>query len=335
MPLEGSRGSTHDETFYRLGIAPDIMTGRPRMEYPDLNLLIALDALLQEESVVGAARRMELSPPAMSRTLARIRRVFDDPILVLAGRKMVPTSRAEALRDPVHSLVSQALGMMQAEGESSIRNLLRSFTIRANDSFIVAFGPALVRRLSDAAPGVSIRFTPEAGEDDDALREGQVDLFIGATEALDPEVRVQALLKTTMVAVACEGHALFGDAITPERFVTYDHIVVSRRGRLSGPIDAALSHLNLRRRIALTSPTFSTALLLLGGSDLILPLPDLYLLGDHSVPAGLRAFPIPLDLPPVTIRQAWHPRFETDFAHRWLRETIRDLCLKARPSAQL
>ncbi len=303
------------------------------MEYPDLNLLIALDALLQEESVVGAARRMNLSPPAMSRTLARIRVVFGDPILVLAGRKMVPTPRAQELRDPVHGIVSQALGVMQPVGESAMRTLRRSFTIRANDSFLVAFGAQLARQLSEAAPEVSLRFAPEVGDDDDALRAGHVDLFIGATEALDPEVRVQVLLKTMIVGVARDDHAIFADAITPERFAAVDQIVVSRRGRLHGPIDTALAALNLRRRIALTAPTFSTALLLLAGNDLVLPLPDLYLLEGRHIPAGMRAFPIPLDLPPVTVRQAWHPRFENDPAHRWLREMVRELCVTAEQAA--
>lgn len=305
------------------------MTGRPEMEYPDLNLLIALDVLLEEESVVGAARRMDLSPPAMSRTLARIRVAFDDPILVPAGRKMVSTPRAQELRDTIHGLVSQALGVMQPAGERPMRTLRRTFTIRANDSFIVAFGAELARRLKDIAPGTALRFAPEVGDDDDALREGRVDLFIGATEALDPEVRVQALLKTAIVGVAREGHAIFADGITPESFAAFDQIIVSRRGRLSGPIDTALASLNLRRRIALTTPAFSTALLLVAGSDLILPLPDLYLLGEQHVPSGMRAFPIPLDLPLVTLRQAWHPRFEMDAAHRWLRDMVREICSQA------
>lgn len=326
MPLVDCANSGQGHSTIALGIASGVMTGRPEVEYPDLNLLIALDALLMEESVVGAARRMNLSAPAMSRTLARIRVVFGDPILVLAGRKMVPTPRALELRDPIHSLVNQALGIMQPAGESAISTLRRSFTIRANDSFIVAFGAQLAQRLKETAPGVTVRFAPEVGDDDDALREGHIDLFIGATDALDPEVRVQALLKTAIVAVAREGHAIFADAITPERFAAVDQIVVSRRGRLSGPIDASLATLNLRRRIALTAPTFSTALLLLPGSELLLPLPDLYLLGDQHLPTGMRAFPIPLDLPPVTLRQAWHPRFENDAAHRWLRGIVHELC---------
>lgn len=302
------------------------MTGRPAVDYPDFNLLIALDALLQEESVAGAARRMNLSPPAMSRTLARIRIVFGDPMLVLAGRKMVPTSRAEELRDQVHALVGQVLGVMQPEGERAIRSLRRSFTIRANDSFIVAFGAALVRQISDKAPGVSIRFAPEVGDDDNALREGHVDLFIGATEALDPEIRVQALLKTTMIAVARDGHAIFDRAITPESFAACDQIVVSRRGRMNGPIDAALAAFNLRRRVAMIAPAFSTAFLLVRDSDLVLPLPDLYRPDGHPMAYGVRSFPIPLDLPPVMLRQAWHPRFELDAAHRWLRGEVRQIC---------
>jgi DNA-binding transcriptional LysR family regulator len=218
---------------------------------------------------------------------------------------------------------------MQPVGVSAMRALRRSFTIRANDSFLVAFGARLARQVSEAAPEASLRFAPEVGDDDDALRAGHVDLFIGATDALDPEIRVQTLLKTMVVGVARDDHAIFAAEITAERFAAVDQIVVSRRGRLHGPIDTALAALNLRRRIALAAPTFSTALLMLAGSDLVLPLPDLYLLESPHIPAGMRAFPIPLDLPPVTLRQAWHPRFENDPAHRWLREMVRRLCSRS------
>lgn len=296
------------------------------MEHPDLNLLIALDALLEEESVVGAARRMKLSAPAMSRTLGRIRQAFGDPILVLAGRRMVPTARALELRRSTHALVAQALALMQPEGEVALRGLTRNFVIRANDSFIVAFGDALCARLRRTAPGVTLRFAAEPADDDDALRDGSVDLFIGATQTLDPEVRVQALLKTAIVGAARASHPLFDQPMTPERFAGFDFMNVSRRGRSHGPIDTALAMQGLRRNVAMNVPSFATGLLALGESDLLLTIPDLYL---RHLGAGLRGFPIPLDLPPVVVRQAWHPRLDHDPAHRWLRTTLRDLCAQS------
>lgn len=155
--------------------------------------------------------------------------------------------------------------------------------------------------------------------------DGHIDLLIGATEALDPEVRVQTLLKTNMVAVASDTHPIFSDAITPERFATFDQISVSRRGRMNGPIDTALAVFDLRRRVVLTVPTFSAAFLMLANGDLILPIADLYVAKERSMLAGLRAFPIPLDLPPVTLRLAWHPRLEADAAHQWLRDIVREI----------
>jgi DNA-binding transcriptional LysR family regulator len=150
------------------------------MKLPDLNLIIALDALLEEGSVIGAARRMNLSPPAMSRTLTRIREQLGDPILVKTGRRMVPTPRALALREQVHQTMESAITLLQPESVLSLAALERTFTLHANDVFISAYGGVLLARLREEAPNVGIRFTPENGSDEDSLRDGKVDLYISA-----------------------------------------------------------------------------------------------------------------------------------------------------------
>ncbi|KVU68750.1 hypothetical protein WK72_13470 [Burkholderia ubonensis] len=153
----------------------------------NLNLLISLDALLEEGSVAGAARRMNLSPPAMSRTLARIRETVGDPIFVQGGRKMVPTPRA----------------------------LDRQFGVRATDGFVGVYSSQL---LEEMARGM-VRFMPEADDvDDDALRSGRIDLFISASRRLGQEIRVRPLFTTKFVGLARSGHSIFDDDITPERF---------------------------------------------------------------------------------------------------------------------
>ena len=145
----------------------------------DLNLLTALDALLDEGSVLGAARRMNLSAPAMSRTLGRIRQAFGDEILVRAGRRMVPTPRALELRSRVRSLIDDARQVMRAEGFADPAMLVRGFTIRASDYVAGVFGASLQAIAGREAPQVTLRFADQGKEDVAALREGRIDLDIG------------------------------------------------------------------------------------------------------------------------------------------------------------
>ncbi|MBN3800923.1 LysR family transcriptional regulator, partial [Burkholderia sp. Ac-20392] len=217
---------------------------------PDLNLLISLDALLEEGSVVGAARRMNLSPPAMSRTLARIRETVGDPIFVQAGRKMVPTPRALELRGVVRETVERASQLLAPSAEIDLGTLDKQFNVRANDIFVGLHSSRLLEEMARGMPRAMLRFMPEEDDiDDDALRSGRIDLFISASRRLGPEIRVQPLFTTTFVGLARDDHPIFDDDITPERFARWPHIGVSRRGKSAGPIDDALAARGLARQI--------------------------------------------------------------------------------------
>ncbi|MBQ0218781.1 LysR family transcriptional regulator [Alcaligenes faecalis] len=304
------------------------------MEQPDLNLLRALDVLLEEGSVVGAARRMNLSAPAMSRTLGRIRDTLGDPVFVQAGRKLVPTPRAIALRDQVRAAVEQATQVLSHGQEVDLKTLQRRFNVRANDAFVGIHSGRLLEAMSIHMPQATLRFSPEEDDvDDEALRSGRVDLFISASRKLGPEIRVQPLFTTTVVGLACEDHPIFDDDITPERLTQWRHIGVSRRGKSSGPIDEALAAQGLRRHVALVVSTPYTALFALQDSDLILPLPEHLARGALAAGLRVRMFDFPVSLETVLLTQAWHPRFQSDPAHQWLRRTIRDLCNSSDPKA--
>ncbi|VVE33561.1 LysR family transcriptional regulator [Pandoraea iniqua] len=297
------------------------------MAYPDLNLLHALDILLEEGSVVGAARRMHLSPPAMSRTLSRIRETLGDPVFVQAGRKLVPTPRALALREQVRLAVEQATQVLSPSAEVDLKTLERRFNVRANDIFVGMHSGRLLEAMSSEMPRAMLRFAPEEDDiDDEALRSGRIDLFISASRQLGPEIRVQSLFTTRFVGIARDDHPIFDEDITPERITRWGHIGVSRRGKFAGPIDTALDGLGLRRHVALVVSTPFTALFALQDSDLLLALPSD--LAQSAISAGMRirAFDLPVPLETVVLTQAWHPRFQADPAHQWLRRTIRELC---------
>lgn len=304
------------------------------MSRPDLNLLLALDALLDEGSVIGAARRMHLSAPAMSRTLSRIREALGDPVFVQVGRKLIPTPKALALREQVRLTVKQASQVFAADTEVDLKSLVRRFNVRATDEFVSIHLGHLLDAMGREMPRAMLRFSPEEDDvDDDALRSGRIDLFISASRKLGPEIRVQSLFTTTFVGVARANHPIFDDEITPERLTHWEHINVSRRGKAVGPVDAALETQGLRRRIALVLPNPYTALFALQDSDLLLPLPRH--LASTALSSGLRIriFDLPTPLETVVLTQAWHPRLESDPAHQWLRQTIHTLCNESQEQA--
>lgn len=296
------------------------------MAQPDLNLLLALDALLEEGSVVGAARRMNLSAPAMSRTLSRIRETLGDPVFVQAGRKLVPTPRALAMRDQVRAAVEQATQVLAPSTEVDLKTLDRRFNVRATDEFVSVHLGRLLEAMATDMPRAVLRFSPEEDDvDDEALRNGRIDLFISASRKLGPEIRVQSLFTTTFVGVARENHPIFEDEITLERLTLWEHINVSRRGKSTGPIDAVLSSQRLRRHVRLVVSNPYTALFALQDCDLLLPLPKHLASSALAARLRIRLFDLPPPLETVQLTQAWHPRLQSDPAHQWLRRTIRDL----------
>ncbi|WP_405813589.1 MULTISPECIES: LysR family transcriptional regulator [unclassified Streptomyces] len=295
----------------------------------DANLAVALDALLTEQSVTRAAARLHTSPAAMSRTLARLRRILQDPLLVRAGQSMVPTPRAQALREETAAVVRR-LGALLAPGAGVDPAVLRStFTLQAADLVGAALAPGMVRLARQEAPGISLRFRDEELEAGSALRDGRIDLEIGSIDHVDPETLMEELVTLRMAAAVRPGHPLTEGTLTPERLAAADHVVVSRRGRFTGPLDAALAERNLRRRVAVVLPGHLAAMTLAAGSDTVCLVPtappggDPSPLSDAATALGLRLLDIPLPLPPLTIGMAWHPRHAADGGHHWLRDAVR------------
>jgi DNA-binding transcriptional LysR family regulator len=295
------------------------------MSTPDLNLLVTLDALLAEGSVVRAAQRLRLSPSAMSRALAKLRKMIGDPLLVRAGRGLVPTPKALELRDRVNQLVQDAQAVLRPTEGLDVGQIVRTFTLRTSDGFVENFGPDLIARIGEEAPGVRLRFVQKFTRDSESLRTGAVDLETGvAGEATGPEVRTQGLFRDRFLAVVRRGHPLSKGRMTAARYASAKHILVSRRGLSEGPIDEALTALGLEREIVATVDGFSTALALARSSDLIASVPERH---TTNLRAGMHSFPLPVSTGEMVISLLWHPRFDADAAHRWLRGLVRDICL--------
>lgn len=287
----------------------------------DWNLLVALDVLLAEGSVTAAADRLHLSVPATSRTLGRIRRAFGDPILVRAGRGLVPTPRALAIQERLHQLIEEAHTLVEAGRGLDLGSLQRTFTIRANDALTSALTASLVVRVQAAAPGVTLRFAPEGEEDLAPLRDGLIDLDLGVIGDLGPEVRTQALYREHLVGLAAAGHRLTSGPVTLRRLAEADHVAVSRRGRSRGALDDVLAEHGLTRNVAAVVPTFTAAAHIIVGSNLTGLIPARY--GRQvAMRTGARCYDIPATLPTLAMSQAWHVRHDLDPAHHWLRTQI-------------
>jgi DNA-binding transcriptional LysR family regulator len=266
------------------------------MSRPDLNLLVTLDVLLAEGSVAGAAKRLHLSSSAMSRALARLRQATGDPLLVRAGRGLVPTPRALELKVRVAGLVEQSEAALRPVEALDLRKLNRTFTLRTSDGFVENFGPALVSKVADAAPGVRLRFLQKADKESEPLRDGAVDLETGVVEAsTGPEMRAQLLFRDRYVGVVRRGHALCKGAMSAKRYASGRHVSVLRRG-VESPIDGALAVHGLERNLR----------------------------------TGLFSFGLPIAIDPFAVSLLWHPRSDADLGHQWMRGCIREVCAAGR-----
>ena len=310
-------------------MATELCTGRhvghaAGMARPDLNLLVTLDVLLQEGSVTRAGERLALSPSAMSRALARLRRATGDPLLVRAGRGLVPTPRAVELRDRVRGLVQEAEEVLRPAPRLDLATVERTFALRGGDGFVERFGPELVAGIGAEAPGVRLRFLRKTGEGAGALRAGAVDLetgVIGRPPA--PDVLSRPLFTDRFVGVVREEHPLASGTVTAARYAAARHVHVSRRGATEGLVDAALDPTGHRRRVVAVVDGFGAALALANASDLVATVPERH---TATLRRGMRSFELPFPAPEVVVSLLWHARHDADPAHRWLRDRVVAVC---------
>lgn len=294
------------------------------MSRPDFNLLVTLEVLLAEGSVARAAKRLRLSPSAMSRALARLRETTGDPLLVRAGRQLVPTPRALELRERVARLVQEVEEALRPVEKLDLKKLVRTFTVRTREGFVENFGPELIARIAEEAPGVRLCFVPKPDRESVLLRDGRVDLEMGiVSPAIGPEIRAQNLFHDRFIGVVRPGHPLANDEMTSAGYTEGRHIFVSRRGLDRGPMDDALEAVGLERKIVAIVGSFSEALALARSSDLIATVPERF---TGNLRDGLHSFLLPFPVPEIAICLLWHPRHDADPAHRWLRTRVREVC---------
>lgn len=297
----------------------------------DLNLLRVLDALLEEGSVAGAAARLHLSAPAVSRSLGRLRRALDDPLFVRSGRMLVPTPRAESIRQEAKHAFLQATAVLRPDAEVfDPSQLHRRFVICAGDAIIAALGLSLVDRVVNEAPGVDIDFLPDTNERE-LLRSANVDLDIGAPHVMAPEIESEVLFTDRFVLAFGSAHRFATQTVTARRFANARHIIVSTKGKRSNLVDVALADLGLRRDRVTVVPSAVVAAHLVADSDAVVTLPSAVVssLGQHlSIVASV----LPFATPSLPVGQSWHIRYANDPAHQWLRSQVAAVAIDRRLS---
>jgi len=295
-----------------------------RMKQFDANLLFALNALLETGSVTEAAERMNVSVPTMSRTLTRVRKLMGDPVMVQAGRGLVATPKALEMRARLQAFVQEGRDLTRSSSPS-LSESTRTLSVRADESLIAVFAATILKAVHRKAPRVALRFVSHGEEAIGPLREGVLDLDFGDIKLSGPEVKLQKLFSSGFMGVVRPGHPLAEGRVTAKRYVEFEHISASRRGLSGGPIDSALEALGLTRTVSLSVPTLSSALAIAATSDLVAAIPE-HLSGIAKTLYRCYVFPLPVETPAIRISLAWHPRFECDSVHRFVRETVVNSC---------
>ncbi|HEU4950554.1 MAG TPA: LysR family transcriptional regulator [Holophagaceae bacterium] len=301
------------------------------MDPRDLALLPTLDALLQAGSVSGAAERLGLSTPAVSHALARLRQELGDEVLVRAGRGMVLTPRALAMRDRLHGLLEEMATVLAEGAAFDPRTLGRTFTLFTTDHALMVLGEALDRRVRAEAPGVCLRFLPSVVDDYEPLRQGAADLSICLLGHYPPEIRTRRLFTDRFVVVGRRDHPALQSPLTLDTYLGLEHGAVAPLGRTSH-VDLALQEQGRLRRITRVVPFFAAALDLALASDLVFTVSD-RAVAAHPWRGRLQVVEPPLDLQAYALHLVWHPRSDQDAAHRWLRELLLEVAAEAAPEA--
>lgn len=301
------------------------------MQSIDLNLWRVLDAVLATGSVTLAASRLNLSVPATSHALTRLRQALGDQLMVRAGRQLVPTARALALRDPLAHWLAQGDALCGATPEEAWSSLPRCFVVRAPEGVAMGFGAAWILSLRQDMPRCSLRFVPESTAEDSALREGGLDLDLGHFEPREPEMLTVVVSRQRLVAVVRADHPLAQRGVTARRLCQHPHVDVQRRPGGRSPLDSALAARGLTRDVVLTVPHATVAALAASRSALVA------LINERTAEAmapkmGMRALPLPFLADAEPLVMAWHPRQHDDPAHRLLRQHLLKLLAASIPS---
>jgi len=289
----------------------------------DLNLLVALDALLSAGSVTLAARALGRSQSAMSHTLQRLRDALDDPLLVRAGGGMVPTPRAVALAAPLRRALDELQRVLAEEGGFDPSTSSRAFTVAAPD-VLALFLPELLSALRAEAPGVRLVLrAPLSGDPAGELASAGADLALAPARNVGPGMIARRVGTVSQAVLLRAGHPALDGPWTPERFVAWPHVQVRTGDGLPSFIGQAITAAGLERTIGAVLPGFMLAPYLVSRTDMLFTAPRELVAGLAGA-LGLTLLDPPIPMPVLPVAAMWHERSQSDAGHRWFRRLVSD-----------
>jgi DNA-binding transcriptional LysR family regulator len=293
----------------------------------DLNLLVAFEALMIEKSVTRAARRVGLSQPAMSNALARLRRTFNDPLLVRTIDGMTPTPRAQSLIGPVRASLTQLRAALEQRPAFEPRASRRTFRMLTSDYVEITLIGPLIKALRDQSSGITIRLSRPANlfqSPTPASLSDSYDLALGFFPdalTLDASLRSEQLWEENNACIASASHPVIKGKITMKQYAAAHHAAVFYKSEGPGVIDTLLAQKGLTRRAVALVPHFASIFFIVSATDLIATVPE-HLAREFSKQLKLQVLPAPLALPPFRLSMLWHESLDPEPAHAWLRAVV-------------
>jgi DNA-binding transcriptional LysR family regulator len=291
----------------------------------DLNLLVIFNQLILERRVSKVAEKLGLTQPAVSNSLAKLRRLFCDELFLRTPAGMIPTAFAERLAAPVGNAFALIHGGINQQETFDPAKRKLSITIGMTDIGEIVFLPSLVKRLAQEAPGITlntVRNTAVNLRDD--MESGKVDLAIGLLPQLKAGFFQRRLFRQRYVCLLRRGHRLDKTKITLADFQRAEHLVVVSAGTGHGKVDELFMRGKIQRVVRLTVPHFVGVGHILQSSDLVATVPER--LAQHLVePFGLICIPHPVRLPEISINVFWHAKMHRSPSNQWLRDVVLDM----------
>ena len=296
-----------------------------RLNRFDLNLLVALDALLTEQNTTRAGKRINLSQPAMSCALARLRSYFNDPILTQVGRKLVPTPLGTSLAQPVRELLMRTEATLDNRPNFEPATMRRKFRLMMSDYVSTVLMAEITRRSERIAPGMTFEILPHGLSPETALENGDIDLLVMPDEFLPPEHPSEPLFDEYYVCLACAHHPTVGQHITQAQYLELRH-VVARPGahpqRRRAVDELYMERLGHERRIDVVVGEFNVLPQYVIGTTRIATMHQ-RLARLYASYMPLKILPLPFKCPPIREATAWHHHRDQDLGLAWLRHLLR------------
>ena len=301
-----------------------IRVGAVDLRRVDLNLLVAFDMLMTERSVTRAAQRLSIGQSAMSSTLARLRKLLNDPVLTRDGRGLVATPLAESLVEPVREVLAGIEGVLAQREQFDPATARRTFSVIANDYLTMTFLQPLIGRLSTEAPGIRLHIFPTGDDFADQLRGHRADLLVIPREAFEEHAEFphRVLFRDRYLVAVDRDHPEVGEEISLEQFSRLPYLATSS-GHLRGLAEMQLDFLGVPRNTEITAG-FGMVPFLLRGTRLVALVHE-RLGRQFQDAAGIRLLEPPIQLQPITEIMAWTARTDRDPGHQWFRQRLIDL----------